>query len=555
MLKVLLAVVLMAQVPASRPTRDTTDAGTGSLAGRVTERGTDRPLFRALVTLLSADRSRRRETLTDPQGRYAFTELPAGGYTLWAEPGDHRSTHLRQIFGQPDPADPGVMPPRAVLALAAGEHRSGADLALSRALGIEGRVLDSVDDPMPDVEVTAVGVDGESVPMANNRYTDDRGEYRLFGLRPGRYRVCAVAQNTPFTPQNQPTRLVRTCYPASAGEPAAADVVLAGDDAVGIDIRMQRSGTYSASGSVYDAAGGLAEGVSVYATAAVEHATSSRGATVKEGRYELSGLTPGTYLVLASVGGSREGDGRPATREREAGFAVAEIGNADVAGLDLRMSKGATITGRVWFEDGNPPRPSQLHMIVQLQRLGVASRSFERPPYAPVDERLTFELRDVFRWPQMVGLQNLPEGWAVKSVSLGTREITGIATDLGADGLAGRLDIRLTRKVASPRVRVTAADGRPVTSYHAVLLPRDPARWEAAALAAWREPAADGVVPIGPCLPGEYLVAAISASDYRVLMNDRARVAALASHATPVSFVEGDARIVELRLSALPPRQ
>ncbi|MEO7273269.1 MAG: carboxypeptidase-like regulatory domain-containing protein [Vicinamibacterales bacterium] len=442
-----------------------------------------------------------------------------------------------------------------MLELAAGEHRAGADLALSRALGIEGRVLDSVDDPMADVEVNVVDVDGNSVPIANSRYTDDRGEYRLFGLRPGRYRVCAVAQNMPYAPPSQPTRLVRTCYPASPSEPAAADVVLAGDDAVGIDIRMQRSATYSASGSVYDAAGALAQAVSVYAMPAVEHATSSRGATVTEGRYELSGLTPGTYLVQASVGGSREGDGRPATREREVGFAVAEIGNADVAGLDLRMSKGTTITGRFWFEDGSAPRSSQLHMIVQLVRLGVASRSIERPPYAPVDERLTFELRDVFRWPQMVGLQNLPEGWAVKSVSIGTRDITGIATDLGADGPASRLDVRLTSKVASPRVRVTAPDGRPVTSYHAVLLPRDPARWEAAALGAWREPAADGVVPIGPCVPGEYLVAAISASDYRVLMNDRARVAALASQATPVSFVEGETRIVELRLSALPPRQ
>ena len=185
----------------------------------------------------------------------------------------------------------------------------------------------------------------------------------------------------------------------------------------------------------------------------------------------------------------------------------------------------------------------------------MASQSFERPPYGPVDDRLTFELRDVFRCPQMVGLQNLPEGWAVKSVSLGTREVTGIATDLGAGGPASRLDIRLTRKVASPRVWVTTPEGRPLPSYHAVLLPRDPARWEAAALGAWREPAADGVVPIGPCLPGDYLVAAISSSDYRVLMNDRARVAALASQATPVSFAEGETRLLELRLSALPPRQ
>ena len=247
MLAVLLVVLVCFQVQPAIPPRDpgSAKAGTGSISGRITERGTNRPLFRATVTLTSSDRSRQLEALTDAEGRYEFALLPPGDYALSAAPGDHRSTHLRQNFGRPDPVEPFAGRGLAVLKLTAGERRTDADLVLTRALGIEGRVLDRSDEPMADVEVEVVGIDGAPVGAQSN-LTDDRGEYRLYGLRPGRYHVCAVASGDPFDRFLPSTsKLVRTCYPASVGEAAAADVIVSAEDAAGIECVGVASGHYT----------------------------------------------------------------------------------------------------------------------------------------------------------------------------------------------------------------------------------------------------------------------------------------------------------------------
>jgi Carboxypeptidase regulatory-like domain len=552
MLTVLLAVLVGVQMQSASPPRDSgsATAGTCSIAGRITERGTDRPLFRAIVTLASADRSRQREALTDAQGRYEFTGLQPGDYALSATPGDHRSTHLRQNLGQPDPSDLFAGPAAAVLRLTPGEQRTGADLALTRALAIEGRVLDSSDEPMADVEVQVVGI--SAVAGVNNQYTDDHGEYRLFGLRPGRYRVCAVGHDGPLPPSSS-SRLVRTCYPASAGESAAADAIVGAEDASGIDIHMQRSGTFSVTGSVYDAAGALVEGATVFAMSIVDHATSSNGATVREGRYVLPGLTPGRYYVRASIGGpANPGDTRPPSREQEAGYAMLDVGGADVTGFDLRTAKGASIAGRVVFDEAGAPRPSGLQMMVWLRPSGNGWRFPDRGPSSPVDDNLAFELTRVFRWAHVVGIQGLPQGWVVKSVRYAGRDITDRPTELGAESTPTRLEIHLTKRVATPSVHVTTPDGTPVTSYQVVLLPRDSARWQNAVVGAWLQPSADGVVSLGPRMPGDYLLAALSPNDYRLLVDDAERISSLAPLATPVILVEGESRTFDLQLTKLP---
>jgi hypothetical protein len=178
MLTVLLALLLGLQSPTAIPPRDSESrkSGRGALSGRITEQGTDRPLPRAIVTLVSADRSRRLETLADDRGRYEFTGLQPGEYALWAEPGEHRSAHLRQMFGQSASVDFAAGPPAPVIELTSGEQRTGADIALSRALAIEGRVSDSWDDPMTDVEVHLTKADGTPAGV-DQRYSDDRGEY------------------------------------------------------------------------------------------------------------------------------------------------------------------------------------------------------------------------------------------------------------------------------------------------------------------------------------------------------------------------------------------
>ena len=163
-LLVLLVAAGQARPPA--PPRDGAPPTVGSafISGQITEQGSNRPLTRAIVTLVPSVGMRPLEALTDADGRYEFVALAAGEYGVLAAPGDLRATHLRQAFGRTEPFDPLGSPPRFGIELKAGERRTGVDIALARALAIEGRVLDPWDQPMSAVDVVLTRADGSPYP-------------------------------------------------------------------------------------------------------------------------------------------------------------------------------------------------------------------------------------------------------------------------------------------------------------------------------------------------------------------------------------------------------
>src|SRR5580765_8302953 len=65
-----------------RTTTDATPPPKGRIAGRVRTADTGRPVARARVLINAAEVPGGRGTLTDAEGAYEFTELPAGRYTV-----------------------------------------------------------------------------------------------------------------------------------------------------------------------------------------------------------------------------------------------------------------------------------------------------------------------------------------------------------------------------------------------------------------------------------------------------------------------------------------
>jgi hypothetical protein len=61
-----------------------------------------------------------------------------------------------------------------------------------------------------------------------------------------------------------------------------------------------------------------------------------------------------------------------------------------------------------------------------------------------------------------------------------------------------------------------------------------------------------GVLPLGPRLPGDYFLAALSWDDYRLLLFEPELIEALATVADRVTFGEGDRRTLEVRVRELP---
>lgn len=174
-----------------------------------------------------------------------------------------------------------------------------------------------------------------------------------------------------------------------------------------------------------------------------------------------------------------------------------------------------------------------------------------RPPFSPVNDDLRFELAGLYRRPLIVWIRDLPPGWALKSVHYDGRDITGLPTDFGTASPQSRLEVVVTSRVAVPVVRVTDEQGQPVTAYHVILIPVDPAQWQRVVSGDPTTPDRDGVERLAPRLPGEYLVAALPWEDSLVLARDPSRLESLASVARRITLTEGD-QTLALRLAALP---
>jgi uncharacterized protein (DUF2141 family) len=176
-----------------QPARDTAaqaqPTGTGGIAGSVVS-DAGRPVRRARVTLVGGDLRTSKTAVTDDQGAFAFTDLPAGRFNLSAsKPG-----YVNATYGQKKPGRPGTP-----IQLLDAQKLTGLKMPLPKGGVLTGIVLDENGEPTPGTQVTAFRYEmrtGEKrLTQAGNDQTDDRGVYRIYGLLPGDYVVRAMPRN------------------------------------------------------------------------------------------------------------------------------------------------------------------------------------------------------------------------------------------------------------------------------------------------------------------------------------------------------------------------
>src|SRR5262249_9553905 len=136
-------------------------------------------------------------------------------------------------------------------------YRVGDSVTITLVKGgvITGRVTNSDGQPVVGVDVSATMVrdtEGYSVrdePEGDNRMTDDRGIYRIFGLRPGSYIVgtSGSMSDAHFSPY---AGSAMTYHPSSTHDTAAEVAVASGAEASGIDIQFRGGSGYVVSGTV-----------------------------------------------------------------------------------------------------------------------------------------------------------------------------------------------------------------------------------------------------------------------------------------------------------------
>jgi protocatechuate 3,4-dioxygenase beta subunit len=546
-----LLLALATQLPTASPPRVTPRdeapprTGTGVIRGRITERDTDLPVARMNVRLFRAGWTRSYDTRTDEQGRFAFTRLPAGQYRVSAEPLRNRKTHLQKEFAE-KPADPGA-PPKPIQ-LADGEVREGVDIALVPLVTVSGRVLDENGDPLLNIRVQAEPLSRvQGVSTSQSRDTDDRGAFRVFGLVPGRYRICADVE-TGFIEQTE--AFVRTCYPSTAIEDESPAVTLAAGENNEIEIRRLRTRVFTLSGTVLDVSGAPAASAFVtFSRILKDGASGGRGWQIDAtGRFTVGGLPPGDYGIHASIGAVPYGDAD--RREPQAGYVSLALAS-DVENQVIAMTRPAKVAGRVIFEDGPPQRPLSLR-VWPVDALSVYPQNVpRRTAPAPVREDLTFELENLYG-QQLLIVEGLGREWVLKSVRYRNENITGLPVEYKSSADPDDLQIVLTSRVARVIARVVDETGKPAKDGRVMLFPADPRQW-VRALGSVQQGIRqkDGSYLVGPMRAGEYLVVAPAADDV-IETFDRSRLEALAKLAERITLNENEERQIELRVVRIP---
>jgi hypothetical protein len=186
--------------PAPRGKAPQPSTGSASISGTVVALSSDEPLADATVGLAAPGiPDSRISTTTDAQGRFEFTKLAAGRYSVGAlKSGFVNVAHGQRQYGRGG---------RAIL-LGDGEHRH-IRLPLPRLSVIAGAVVGTRGSPLAGASVRAF-----RASMANgyrrwtsvgSARTDDRGVYRILPVQPGDYAVCVSTRET--GPLNESQRL------------------------------------------------------------------------------------------------------------------------------------------------------------------------------------------------------------------------------------------------------------------------------------------------------------------------------------------------------------
>jgi hypothetical protein len=555
--------------------------GTGRIRGRIVSADTGQPVRRVQVRLTGQDVA-PKTMLTDVDGRYEFTELPPGRFTVSAT----KSGFVSVQYGQTRPFESGKP-----IELAEAQVVEKADVVLPRGSVIAGRIVDEIGEPVTDAMVSAmrsVWSGGRRRLQAAGRTvpTNDLGQYRIFGLPPGDYFVSATLRGGEMamiemavvaggSAQAPTSGYAPTYYPGTISATDAQRVRVAlGQEAGSTDFALAPVKLARVSGSVFRSDGRPAAGTMVNL---IQRAADNLfvfldrgGRTDQNGNFTISGVAPGDYnlqvrgmniatfssgdagnTMVFSTRVTQSGGANPG-EEPEFGSMPVTVAGEDVSNVVVVTTKGGTASGRVTFEGGAQPTSLTGIRVTASTTDGEPTIAFPGAPGGAPPGSLqadgAFELRGL-AGNRLLRVMGLPPGWVVKSVTVDGHDATDTGFDFKPGAAVSGIDVVVTNKTTEINGTVTTANGQAVKDYTMVVFADDPAKWafpQTRYVTAAR-PDQDGRVKIRNLPAGDYLAIAV---EYLAQgeWGDPEVLDKLVVKATPLTLQEGESEALLLKL-------
>lgn len=337
---------------------------------------------------------------TDDRGKFVVPGLDDGAFTVNVQ----ANGYVAQPYGQRTRGGPA-----APVNVSNGQPTKDINVALVPASTISGHIHDPSDQPLINVSVQLLRYSYDTQGQRTYQpigaaTTNDRGEYRIYWVMPGRYYLLAGKPSTGSNSLSElflsdigggggaagnevPKVLGFAFYPGVQEISNARTIDLQpGADLQSIDLTLApKPRTFKIRGNVVDSRNGQSPPrASVFVAPQMPGVSQDNvlvgpdaGSTnynAKTGVFEIRDLLPGTYSVIAMVADTPV-PGRPGPIGRSSAMIPVTITSADADNVTISVVPAGTIPGRIRIDGQLPGQMTMERLTVQLTAVGATQNS------------------------------------------------------------------------------------------------------------------------------------------------------------------------------------
>jgi hypothetical protein len=395
--------------------------------------------------------------ITGVDGTFLLKDVEAGTYRLNA----NRTGFAPSSYGARKLSSGG-----ADLKLTAGQAMQDIVLRLQPQAVIAGRITDTDGEPLANASVSLVRSfyrNGQRAMMiTNNAMTNDLGEYRIFGIPAGRYKLRAILSGYGSFSSGEQEEFAPTYYPGQQDPAGAAAIDLQpGQTLRGVDMVVLPTATRRVRGTVTaPSRSGDVIQVMVSSRDPGSYFLERHRTVVRpdKPKFEFR-LAPGAYDVTAY---SNNG------AQTVTGVVPVDVGESDVDNVAIQLQPVAEVPGRLRIENGNDLSALAQHNV-QVRLFPKDGFGMGVPASGRVGEDGSFTLKNVGPQVMNLNVSGLPAGYYVKAMNYGQQDAK--ANGLTYMGSNDALEIVVSPNGATVDGIVHNHAGEPVSGATVVLAP------------------------------------------------------------------------------------